>query len=175
MARTKTFFARNLNGATSEAVAIDVEPIDRNRYAVTIDGARMELDSIVLPHGAVSMIIDGVSYSVEFEEKGDEVDVLLRGQSMRFDVADERRLRMRAASTTFTVEGIQVVSAPMPGKIVKTFVKEGDSVEEGQGLIVIEAMKMENELKSPKKGVIREIHTTEGATVENGAKLITIE
>ena len=175
MARKKTFFTRNLNVPSSEATAIDVEAIERDRYAVTIDGVRTELDSIVLPHGAVSMIIDGVSYSVEFEEKGDEVDVLLRGQSMRFDVADERRLRMRAASTTFTVEGIQVILAPMPGKIVKTFVKPGDNVEEGQGLIVIEAMKMENELKSPKKGRINEIHTSEGATVENGAKLITIE
>jgi biotin carboxyl carrier protein len=63
----------------------------------------------------------------------------------------------------------------MPGKVVKVLVKVGDEVKEGQGLVVVEAMKMENELKSPKAGKVVEVLAKEGATVENNAKLVVVE
>ena len=172
MTHTTKYFAKNLaqkNGPTSE---IEVESLGEGHYAVTLDGHRYELESLVLPHGAVSMIVENESYSVEFDERGDEVSVLLRGHVTRYDIADERRLRMRAASAGFAAEGKQVITAPMPGKIVKIFVKPGDEVKEGQGLVVVEAMKMENELKAPKAGKVTEVHAKEGTAVENGAKLV---
>jgi biotin carboxyl carrier protein len=175
MARTTTYFAKDLLEKGAEAVPVEVEALSGTGYAVTMNGTRYELDSVVLPHGAVSMIIDGDSYSVEFDEKGDEVAVLLRGQVMRFDIADERRLRMRSVSATFSVEGRQTVTAPMPGRIVKVFVEPGQAVTEGQGLLVVEAMKMENEIKSPKAGTVLEVCVKDGATVENGAKLLVVE
>ena len=175
MARSTKYFAKNLAHQDEPATELDVEALGAGRYAVTLDGHTFELDSLVLPHGAVSMIVEGQSFSVEFDEKGDEVSVLLRGQLTRFDVADERKLRMRAATAGFTVEGKQTITAPMPGKIVKLFVKVGDVVTEGQGLVVVEAMKMENELKAPKAGTVTEIITKEGATVENGAPLLVVE
>ncbi|HEY5675844.1 MAG TPA: biotin/lipoyl-containing protein, partial [Myxococcales bacterium] len=70
--------------------------------------------------------------------------------------------------------GKQVISAPMPGKVVKVLVKVGDEVKDGQGLVVVEAMKMENELKSPKAGKVTELHAVEGAAVESGAKLAVV-
>jgi biotin carboxyl carrier protein len=103
------------------------------------------------------------------------VNVLVRGQVSRVDVADERRLRLRAGSAGFSVEGKQVINAPMPGKVVKVLVKQGDEVKEGQGLVVVEAMKMENELKSPKAGKVVELLAKEGTTVENNAKLVVVE
>lgn len=175
MARPTKYFVKNLAKKDAEATQVEVETLSDGRYAITLDGKRSELDSLVLPHGAVSMIVDGQSYSVEFDEKGDEVDVLLRGQYTRFDVVDERKLRMRAATAGFTAEGKQAINAPMPGKIVKIFVKVGDEVTEGQGLVVVEAMKMENELKSPKAGKVTEVHAKEGVAVENGAPLIVVE
>nr|WP_305034252.1 DUF2118 domain-containing protein [Myxococcus sp. CA005] len=93
----------------------------------------------------------------------------------RIDVADERRLRLRAANAAFSVEGKQLVTAPMPGKVVKVLVKVGDEVKEGQGLVVVEAMKMENELKSPKAGKVTELFAKEGTAVENNAKLVMVE
>jgi biotin carboxyl carrier protein len=81
---------------------------------------------------------------------------------------------MHKAGGKFSLEGPQRVDAPMPGKIVRVLVKEGDAVEEGQGLVVVEAMKMENELKSPKAGVVRELHAQEGQPVEAGAKLAVV-
>ena len=175
MARSTKYFAKNLANKDEPAGELDVESLGDGRYAVTVEGRTFELESLVLPHGAVSMIVEGQSFSVEFDEKGDEVGVVLRGQLTRFDVADERKLRLRAATAGFAVEGKQTVVAPMPGKIVKIFVKVGDVVTEGQGLVVVEAMKMENELKSPKAGTITQIITKEGATVENGAPLVVVE
>ena len=175
MPRSTKYFAKNLAHKETPAAEVELESLGGGRYAVTLEGRTFEVESLVLPNGAVSMIVEGKSFSVEFDEKGDEVSVLLRGQLTRFDVADERKLRMREATAGFTVEGKQTVTAPMPGKIVKIFVKVGDAVTEGQGLVVVEAMKMENELKSPKAGKVTEIITKEGATVENGAPLVVVE
>ncbi len=170
-----TYFAKNLKQKQADATPLTVEALGGGHYAVTLDGHRFELESLVLPHGAVSMIIDGTSYNVEFEEKGDEVDVVCRGQRSRFDIVDERRARLRAATAGFVAEGKQLITAPMPGKVVKIFVKVGDEVKEGQGVVVVEAMKMENELKSPKAGKVVALYAKEGVAVENGAKLLEVE
>ncbi|HYO58896.1 biotin/lipoyl-containing protein [Archangium sp.] len=158
-----------------EAVPVDIEPAGENRFKLTHGGKTFLVDALTLDHGAVSMLVDGTSYSVEFDENGDEVQVLVRGQVSRIDVADERRLRLRAGSAGFSVEGKQVISAPMPGKVVKVLVKVGDEVKEGQGLVVVEAMKMENELKSPKAGKVVELPAKEGTAVEINAKLVVVE
>jgi biotin carboxyl carrier protein len=158
-----------------EAVPVDIEPLGGTRYKLTLNERTYTVDALTLDHGAVSMLVDGTSYHVEFEENVDEVGVLVRGQVARVDVADERRLRLRAGSAGFTAEGKQVINAPMPGKVVKVLVKLGDEVKEGQGLVVVEAMKMENELKSPKAGKVVELLAKEGSTVENNAKLVVVE
>lgn len=175
MRRTTTYFAKRADQKEAEPTAIEVEALGQGRYAVTLDGHRYDLDSLVLPHGAVSILVENNSYNVDFEEKGDVVTVLLRSAMARFDIADERRLRLRAAATAFQVEGTQVVTAPMPGKIVKVMVAVGEAVKEGQGLVVVEAMKMENELKAPKAGTVVKVLATEGSAVENGASLVVIE
>lgn len=158
-----------------EAVPVDIEPAGENRFKLTHNGKTFLVDALTLEHGAVSMLVDGHSYGVEFDEQGDEVHVLVRGQVTRIDVADERRLRLRAGSAGFSVEGKQVIAAPMPGKVVKVLVKLGDEVKEGQGLVVVEAMKMENELKSPKAGKVVELPAKEGTAVEINAKLVVVE
>ncbi len=175
MARATKYFAKNHANQKADAVAVEVETLGNNRYAVTIEGKRVEVEAIALPQQAMSMLVEGRSYAAEFESKGDDVAVLLGGQVTKFDIVDERKLRMRVASAGFSAEGIQLVTAPMPGKVVKILVKAGDAVTEGQGLVVVEAMKMENELKSPKAGVVKEVFSKEGAIVENGAKLLLVE
>ena len=158
-----------------EPQPVDVEPLGEGKFAVTFGGKRHEVDALTLDHGAVSMIIDGESFGVEFDDSAHEVAVLLRGHVTKVDIANERQLRMRAASAQFTAEGKQLITAPMPGKVVKVLVKVGEEVKEGQGLVVVEAMKMENELKSPKAGKVTELHCKEGQAVENGAKLVAVE
>jgi biotin carboxyl carrier protein len=158
-----------------ERQEVDVEALGGGRFAVTVDGKRHEVDAHTLDHGAVSMIIDGASYGVEFDEAGDDVAVLVQTHVVTLDVADERRLRLREAKAGFSAEGKQTITAPMPGKVVKVLVQVGAEVQEGQGLVVVEAMKMENELKSPKAGKVVELFAKEGTAVENNAKLVVVE
>jgi biotin carboxyl carrier protein len=92
------------------------------------------------------------------------------------EVVDLRTMRLRkAAEVTGGLAGPAQVSAPMPGKVVDILVEEGQEVQEGEGLLVVEAMKMENELKSPKTGVVRRLTATLGAAVESGVVLCVIE
>ena len=158
-----------------EPQPVDIEPAGPGRYKLTLNGNTHTVDALTLEHGAVSMLVDGESYSVEFEDQGDDVAVMVKGQINRIDVANERKLRLRAASAGFSAEGKQTIVAPMPGKVVKVLVAVGDEVTEGQGLVVVEAMKMENELKSPKAGKVVELLAKEGSTVENNAKLVVVE
>jgi biotin carboxyl carrier protein len=158
-----------------EPTSVDVESLAEGRFAVTVNGRRREVDALAMSHGAVGLLIDGESFSVELEDRGDEVGVLVRNQVTLIDVADERRLRLRAGAAQFKVEGKQTVCAPMPGKLVKVLVKVGEEVKEGQGLVVVEAMKMENELKSPKAGKVVELLVKEGSAVENDARLVVVE
>ena len=158
-----------------EQVPVEVEDAGEGRLVLLLNGKRHAVDALALEHGAVSLLVDGRVYDVEFDDVGEEVQVLVRGDVFYVDVADERALRLRAGAITLKVEGRVTLTAPMPGKVVRVLVKPGDSVQEGQGLVVVEAMKMENELKSPKTGTITEVFAREGSPVEANAKLLTVE
>ena len=123
------------------------------------------------------------SYDVDLEriaKKSDTLDgrihVRVRGRVLRFEILDERRMKMKEAQGfRFDVGGVVSIDSPMPGKVIKLLKKEGDEVKEGEGVVVVEAMKMENELRTPKAGKVRDIKVKEGDAVEAGAKLATIE
>lgn len=90
------------------------------------------------------------------------------------NLIDPKRLRGSSGSDE-SADGIAEIKTAMPGKIVRILVEEGAEVEQGDGVIVVEAMKMQNEMKSPKDGVIKEIRFAEGATVNAGDILVIIE
>ena len=158
-----------------ESVPVDIEDLGDGRYAIRIGGRTHTVDARALEHGAVSLLVDGRSYDVELDESGDEVQVLVDFELLTVDVADERAVSLRAGAAGFSVTGKVVVTAPMPGKVVRVLVAPGAQVTEGQGLVVVEAMKMENELKSPKAGTVVEVFAKEGSAVEANAKLLTVE
>jgi biotin carboxyl carrier protein len=160
---------------SKDQVPVDIEDLGNGRYALTLDGERHVLDALALEHGAVSVLIDGQCHDVELDESGDLVEVLIDSELLTVDVADERALRLRAGAVGFSVTGLVTVTAPMPGKVVRVLVAPGAQVTEGQGLVVVEAMKMENELKSPKSGTVVEVFAQEGSTVEANAKLLSVE
>jgi acetyl/propionyl-CoA carboxylase alpha subunit len=141
-----------------------------------LDGVPHQVDAIPLADDSVSLILDGRSYALEFEPRGggERTGVLLRGSVFEVELLDERRLRMRAAGGRLSDEGPQVLVAPMPGKIVRVLVRPGDEVREGQGLLVVEAMKMENELRAARAGRVLEVAVVEGAAVEAGARLCVV-
>jgi len=135
----------------------------------------LEVDAAHLAGLSLSLVTGGKSYACDVEPgKDGRVGVLVGDSFHELEMLDERRLRMRAATGKFSLEGPQRIDAPMPGKVVRVMVKVGDEVTEGQGLVVVEAMKMENELKSPKAGKVTEVHGVEGQAVESGAKLVIV-
>jgi biotin carboxyl carrier protein len=101
-------------------------------------------------------------------------EVQLRGQSFEVSVSDPRRLRSGGGLNSVADGSAQIV-APMPGKVVRVLVEPGQEVEAGTGIVVVEAMKMQNELKSPKSGTVSSVSATEGMTVNAGDLLAVIE
>jgi biotin carboxyl carrier protein len=164
-----------LLGASSEAVPVEVEPLGRGRYALTVGGRRQEVDAQSLPQGDLSLLVDGASHTVELETRPDGLRASVGGELFHLRVVDERHQARGSLSVAGGLEGPEVVRSPMPGKVVKLLVAQGDEVREGQGLVVVEAMKMENELRSPRSGRVVRIAVMEGAAVEGHAELVIIE
>ena len=104
----------------------------------------------------------------------DVFDVTLKGKTQAVTISDPRRLRTDEDSDRHH-HGSAEVTAPMPGKVVRVLVQVGEQVEAGAGLIVVEAMKMQNEMKSPRAGGVVSINVAEGDTVESGTLLAVIE
>jgi biotin carboxyl carrier protein len=136
------------------------------------DGVAVEGDFSLerLDPGCVSLVIGGRSYRVT---RGAAGEMMVNGTRLAVEVFDPRSLRGRAGGGAS--HGRQNIYAPMPGKIVRVLVAAGDSVEAGQGLVVVEAMKMQNEMKSPKTGRVVEVRTKADAAVSPGEILMVVE
>ncbi|HEX9288785.1 MAG TPA: biotin/lipoyl-containing protein [Anaeromyxobacteraceae bacterium] len=163
-----------LDGGKREE-SIQVRQQGPGLYEVELRGKVHRVDAFRHDFGTISLLVDTESYSVQLDQRDTAVKVHIRGDVYPLEILDERRLRMRRAAAKFTVQGRQTLVSPMPGKVVKVLARAGDAVKEGQGIVVVEAMKMENELKSPKDGTVVEVHVVEGQAVEGGAKLAIVE
>ena len=105
--------------------------------------------------------------------RGPAGQISVNGRAMQIEVFDPRDLR--TAGRGSAKDGRQEILSPMPGKVIRVLAAVGDTVEEGQGLVVVEAMKMQNEMKAPKSGTVIEIRTGADATVGAGEILLVIE
>lgn len=139
-----------------------------------LDGREIQVDAVATQGGVLSLLIDGKSYEVKLESTGVETNIVVGPQRFPVQVQDPRSLRSRRTATA-DGGGPRKITAPMPGKVVRILAKVGSEVEAGQGVIVIEAMKMQNELKSPKKGTVSKLNVKEGAPVEAGQSLAEVE
>ncbi len=133
----------------------------------TIDGQRLEADAVTIAPGIYSVLINGKSFDVRVESVGAELRAVTDGREFKIGIQDQREWR-RNRGGAIEAEGLQRVLAPMPGKIVRVLVKTGDSVQAGQGLLVVEAMMMQNEIRAPKSGTIDRLAVVEGQTVNAG-------
>ncbi len=124
--------------------------------------------------GIYSLLVGAASYEVFVEDEPDHVAVHLAKRTFRVHAVDIRRHRASAGGTAALDGPIRLV-APIPGRVVRVLVEPGQQVKRGEGIIVLEAMKMENELRAPRDGAIGAIEVNEGQGVEGGALLATIE
>lgn len=151
-----------------------VEVIDERH--VSIDGKTYEVDFVSVSGQPVySLIADGRSHEAYVRESDEGWQVLLRGRLYPVRVEDEREKRLRAAAGGGVAESGEFhLKAPMPGLVVAIPVEEGQQVKKGQVLLILESMKMQNELKSPRDGTVSRIKVRAGESVEQKQPLLSV-
>jgi biotin carboxyl carrier protein len=143
-----------------------------------IDGRPLKFNASTLAPGLLSLLLPDPTanrqYQCRLDPSPEGLAVIVNGQRIPFAIDDPRSLRARRGAAS-GADGPRAVKAPMPGRVIRVLVAAGDQVAAHQGLIVIEAMKMQNELKSPKAGRIARIAAQPGDTVQSGDILIVVE
>jgi biotin carboxyl carrier protein len=167
-------FEIDVNGRTR---SVSIERAAEGRYSVLLDGQAHELDVVRTGvHGLSLLRRDGdLSHDVQVTPTGSRSEMLVTLSGRTVAVSVNARHTRRAAADAAAGDGEQAVTAPMPGRVVRVLVSAGDEVAARQGVVVIEAMKMENELRSPKAGRVKEVSVTPGTSVEAGRVLLVIE
>jgi biotin carboxyl carrier protein len=154
---------------------VELERVD-GRLECVLDGERLEADAVPVSRGIYSILMGGESFEVRVETRAGSdggLRVVARNREFLADIHDARQWR-RNRGAAAEAEGRQQVVAPMPGKIVRVLVKAGDTVEMKQGLLVVEAMKMQNEIRSPKSGRVERLLVKEGQAVNAGEILAVV-
>jgi biotin carboxyl carrier protein len=153
---------------------VELEKND-STYKVLLDGQPVDADVILAAPYAVSVILNGATFEFHVAPSpGGSYTLQTGSHEFHAEVRDPRSWRGRKQGD-LDAEGRQEIVAPMPGKVIRLLVKPGDPVETGQGLVVIEAMKMQNEIRSPKKGRIERLEAKEGQLVNPGDVLAWVE
>lgn len=144
-------------------------------YDCLVDGEPFNLDVVMTARDVLSIIHNGRHYETkrEYSLRG-ETHILAGSERFSVEVRDPRSLHSRRAAAAGAA-GPSKINAPMPGKIIRLLVAEGDEIEAGKGLLVVEAMKMQNEIKATKKGKVTKIAVQEGAAVNAGDLLAIVE
>jgi biotin carboxyl carrier protein len=154
-------------------LAIDELP-EAGQFEVNLGGKKIKADLRQVGPASFSVIVGNRSFDLDVIRQGEEFVIASRSGMTRLTLEDARRRLMNSRGTG-EVTGKAQMRAMMPGRVLSVAVKVGDEVKANQGVMVIEAMKMENELKSPKAGKVVEVKVTAGQTVEKGELLIVIE
>jgi biotin carboxyl carrier protein len=139
-----------------------------------LDGREISVDAVLARPDVLSLLVDGHSYEIKREQTATDLQLWVGSTRFEVELRDPRSLRSRRDGTG-NASGPRKLVAPMPGKIVRVLVAEKSEVEAGQGIVVVEAMKMQNEIKSPKNGIVQKILAVQGANVNAGDVLAIVE
>jgi biotin carboxyl carrier protein len=169
-------FEIELNG---RGRTVSIERDGHARYRVTVDGVATVVDAQRTGDSGVTLLFPGEAHegvTVQFApgQAAGELLAYLGGRNLAVSV-NGRRTGRAAADAGTGAHGEQRIVAPMPGRVVRVLVAPGDEVERRQAVVVVEAMKMENELRSPKAGRVKDVAVTPGTSVEAGRVLVVIE
>lgn len=164
------------------------------RYFVTVDDTEIPVDVTVQPDGGYRVIADGREIQADVVALDDAlsvrigdrvIDLTVQGQLPDLAIVagehranvkvESERLRAAAAAESRALPGDNAVLCPMPGRIVSVLVEQGQQVQAGQALVVVEAMKMENELRAAKAATVAKVHVAAGDRVEGGALLVELQ
>ncbi len=154
---------------------IEVQELEADHvYRIVIDGKERIVDGRQLSAHMYSLLVEDQSFTVDVTEKDDQYTVSCEGKTFQFSLLDERRA-LRPGEGGSSGVGDTEVRSLMPGKIVEVLVSVGDEVEQDQGVLIMEAMKMENEVRASTAGTVTAILVAEGQAVEAGELLLELE
>jgi biotin carboxyl carrier protein len=162
-------YGATINGETLE---VDINRRAGNVVEAQIDDRKYVLEARAVQPGLYWLNWENRSIEVVVTEKNGGYLVMLGGRQVMIELGD-LRTGLRAAQQG--QQGTAPIRAPMPGKVIRVLLKEGDNVQANQGILVMEAMKMQNEIKSPKSGTVKKIGVTEGSAVNSGDLLAEVE
>jgi biotin carboxyl carrier protein len=148
-----------------------------NYLKVAVDGKIYELDTVTTGNGVYSILSDGKSYDIDVVQGKSNKHFIVNSDMSEYkiEIVDAESRYMKAMNKAKGFDEGNIIFCPMPGKIVKVLVSAGDSVEPGQTLVIVSAMKMESEFKASKAGIIKEVAVKEDDTVIGGQKMIVME
>jgi biotin carboxyl carrier protein len=148
---------------------------ESDRWQIALDGVALDADAVEISPNVFSVLLNGGSHEVRLAAARDgRLTLQTRHHEFVAEVVDPRAWRGRRHGAV-EAKGRQQIVAPMPGKVVRLLVKAGDKVEAGQGLLVVEAMKMQNEVRSPKTGTVERLLAKVGEPVNAGEVLAWID
>jgi biotin carboxyl carrier protein len=154
---------------------IEIE-LEAGLYAVKLDKKKYEVDARKMPWSSVySMLIAGKSYEADVRTDGDNVSVSIQGEMYKISLREELWARISVAAATGPKAGTHELKTPMPGLVVEVRVKVGQKVDKGQPLVVVEAMKMQNEICAPEAGTVKMICVKEQDIVNPTGVLVVVE
>jgi biotin carboxyl carrier protein len=157
----------------AKPVVVELVELPSGQLEAKVDGKVVDLDVAQLG-SQLSVRVDGQVVDLTTEGAPPDMGAVASGHRSYIRVESERMRAAEQAKKGAGGGGERVVKSPMPGRVVKVLVAKGDVVEAGRGLVVLEAMKMENEVKAKIGGTVAEVHVTQGAAVEGNAKLVTL-
>ncbi len=166
--------------AVTYEVMVDGKPfrVELNRtdgrLECKLDGQPVDIDAQMTARDVLSLIIGGRSYEIKRAVGQADTHMVVGLARYETEVRDPRSFRARKAAASEATGPKKLVS-PMPGKVVRVLIPKGGEVDAGQGVIVVEAMKMQNEIKSPKKGIVQQVLAAEGTAVNAGQALAIVE
>jgi biotin carboxyl carrier protein len=152
---------------------LELEQVD-GVWQCKLDNRELRLDAVLTRKDVISVLIDGKAYEIKRERTASDMHLWVGSERFAAELRDPRSFRGRKGGAA-DEHGAKKLVAPMPGKVVRVLAPEQTAVEAGQGVIVVEAMKMQNELKSPKKGIVQKVLAAEGAAVNAGDVLAIVE
>ncbi len=143
-----------------------------NAFSILVNGKELQAEVVNMDKERLTIIIENKPYQIFFD---DENQLTINGESYSFEIMDEQMAGILKTSAETAHKKEITITAPMPGLVIEVEVKEGDSVKKGQGLVIVEAMKMQNEMKSPRDGVVKKIMVEKGKAVNSKDPLVVIE
>jgi biotin carboxyl carrier protein len=161
-----------VNG-TDRTVIVD-GPQPDGRFRVTLDGRTHDVDAREVRDGTWSLVLDGTSYTVDLDRRRTGVAASVGASEVMLQVEDALHRRLAAAAQPRTAKRGETIRAPIAGKVVKVLVAAGDVVAAGTAVLVLEAMKMENELVAERGGTVSALHKQAGQAVETGDVLVEL-